>query len=255
MNKKSWYREVMMCNNYCVNCSFLLSLHDLSVGDQPLATAEGYIQDAMALLATITQPSLDILPKYQESITLLSQSERLLAAAHSLKSKLTQGLELSGGTLPSPSSKVGGGEEAKQFRGELDVSTEVLLEGPELVLKDPTSSVTGMALSGMLAAQVALQVGQLVTSTASTCTYDALFALSIIIVSQDLDQVELQPTKKKKLINTATVPEPSGKEFILRTVVPRPAPYSTPTPQRMFAVLTREQFRLAGAFSVDTNLV
>ena len=43
-------------------------------------------------------------------------------------------------------------------RGELDVSTEVLLEGPELVLKDPTSSLTGRALSGMLAAQLALQV-------------------------------------------------------------------------------------------------
>ena len=48
-----------------------------------------------------------------------------------------------------------------RVRGELDVSTEVLLEGPELVLKDPTSSLTGRALSGMLAAQVALQVSVL----------------------------------------------------------------------------------------------
>ena len=72
---------------------------------------------------------------------------------------------------------------------------------------------------------------------------------------KDLDQLELQPTEKKRTINTSAVPEASGKEFILRTVVPRPAPYSVPTPQRMFAVLTREQFRLAGAFSVDTNLV
>ncbi len=52
--------------------------------------------------------------------------------------------------------KQGGG--AARVRGELDVSTEVLLEGPELMLKDPTSSLTGRALSGMLAAQVALQV-------------------------------------------------------------------------------------------------
>ena len=143
-----------------VLASLSLSLSLSFSGDQPLATAEGYIQDATALLATITQPSLDILPKYQESITLLSQSERLLAAAHSLKSKLNQGLELSGGKVPSSpsSSKPGEGERTKQARGELDVSTEVLLEGPELVLRDPTSSVTGMALSGMLAAQVALQV-------------------------------------------------------------------------------------------------
>lgn len=125
-------------------------------GDQPLATVESYIQDATALLATITQPSLDILPKYQESITLLSQAERLIAAAHSLKSKLTQGLELSGGEMPATDAGVGG--RVPHVRGELDVSTELLLEGPELVLNDPTSSLTGMALSGMLVAQVALQV-------------------------------------------------------------------------------------------------
>lgn len=65
-------------------------------GEQPLATVESYIQDATALLSTITQPSLDILPKYQEAITLLSQAENLLAAAHSLKTKLIQGLEISG---------------------------------------------------------------------------------------------------------------------------------------------------------------
>ena len=71
-------------------------------------------------------------------------------------------------------------------------------------------------------------------------------------MSQDL---EIQPSAKRRTINAASVPDASGREFILRTVVPRPAPYSVPTPQRMFAVLTREQFRLAGAFSADTNLV
>ena len=125
-------------------------------GEQPLAAVESHLQDAASLLATITQPSLDILPKYQESITLLSQAERLLAAAHSLRSKLTQGLELSG----EKESVAGHGEARKtrQAKGELDVSTELLLEGPELVLKDPTNSLTGRALNGMLAAQVALQV-------------------------------------------------------------------------------------------------
>lgn len=128
------------------------------VGEQPLAAAESYIEDAAALLATITQPSLDILPKYQESVTLLSQAERLLAAAHSLKSKLSHGLELSGGEPPASAAATGEGVKVSEVRGELDVSTEVLLEGPELILKDPTSSVTGMALSGMLASQVATQV-------------------------------------------------------------------------------------------------
>ncbi|RXM33970.1 Rab3 GTPase-activating protein catalytic subunit [Acipenser ruthenus] len=48
-------------------------------------------------------------------------------------------------------------------------------------------------------------------------------------------------------------PPPAGREIILRTVVPRPAPYSKPLPQRMFCVLMKEDFRLAGAFSSDTS--
>ena len=48
-------------------------------------------------------------------------------------------------------------------------------------------------------------------------------------------------------------PSPAGREFILRTSVPRPAPYSQPTPQRMYCVLVNEEFRIAGAFSQDTT--
>lgn len=48
-------------------------------------------------------------------------------------------------------------------------------------------------------------------------------------------------------------PPPAGREVILRASVPRPAPYSKALPQRMYSVLTREDFRLAGAFSADTT--
>lgn len=48
-------------------------------------------------------------------------------------------------------------------------------------------------------------------------------------------------------------PPPTGREVILRAAVPRPAPYSKALPQRMYSVLTREDFRLAGAFSADTT--
>ncbi|KAG8125107.1 hypothetical protein E2320_020661 [Naja naja] len=48
-------------------------------------------------------------------------------------------------------------------------------------------------------------------------------------------------------------PPPAGREVILRTTVPRPAPYSKPLPQRMYSVLTKDDFRLAGAFSSDTT--
>uniref|UniRef100_A0A7N6B893 Rab3 GTPase-activating protein catalytic subunit n=1 Tax=Anabas testudineus TaxID=64144 RepID=A0A7N6B893_ANATE len=48
-------------------------------------------------------------------------------------------------------------------------------------------------------------------------------------------------------------PSPAGREILLRARVPRPAPYSKPLPQRLFCVLMREEFRLAGAFSSDTS--
>uniref|UniRef100_A0A7N8YFX7 Rab3 GTPase-activating protein catalytic subunit n=1 Tax=Mastacembelus armatus TaxID=205130 RepID=A0A7N8YFX7_9TELE len=48
-------------------------------------------------------------------------------------------------------------------------------------------------------------------------------------------------------------PPPAGREILLRTCVPRPAPYSKALPQRLFCVLMREEFRLAGAFSSDTS--
>ena len=48
-------------------------------------------------------------------------------------------------------------------------------------------------------------------------------------------------------------PPPAGKEYILRTSVPRPAPWSRPTPQRMYSIIMKNEFRLMGAFSVDTT--
>lgn len=43
-------------------------------------------------------------------------------------------------------------------RGELEVSAEVILTGSELVLTNPTSSVTGRALMGLLTVQSAAGV-------------------------------------------------------------------------------------------------
>lgn len=51
----------------------------------------------------------------------------------------------------------------------------------------------------------------------------------------------------------ADFPSPTGREIILRTCVPRPAPYSKALPQRLFCVMLAEEFRLAGAFSSDTS--
>uniref|UniRef100_A0A8C6NZJ0 Rab3 GTPase-activating protein catalytic subunit n=1 Tax=Nothobranchius furzeri TaxID=105023 RepID=A0A8C6NZJ0_NOTFU len=66
---------------------------------------------------------------------------------------------------------------------------------------------------------------------------------------------DLEPERKKagESGKTSDFPSPAGREIILRTYVPRPAPYSKALPQRLFCVLMKEEFRLAGAFSSDTS--
>ena len=128
------------------------TLHGTSTitGQNRLSPAESHLQDALLLLATIQHPSLDSLPKYQEAISLLSQIEHIQAAGFSLRMKLKQGLE-----LMAMEEKMEGG---RGREGELEASVEVLLQEPELVLQDPTSSLTGLALQGLLTAQVASRV-------------------------------------------------------------------------------------------------
>ncbi|XP_012275446.1 rab3 GTPase-activating protein catalytic subunit [Orussus abietinus] len=50
-------------------------------------------------------------------------------------------------------------------------------------------------------------------------------------------------------------PEPTCKEYILRTSIPRPTPVSTRQAQRMYAYITRDCIRLAGSFSEDTVFI
>ncbi|XP_039613247.1 rab3 GTPase-activating protein catalytic subunit isoform X1 [Polypterus senegalus] len=59
--------------------------------------------------------------------------------------------------------------------------------------------------------------------------------------------------RKPNLASNSEFPSPAGREVILRAVVSRPAPYSRPLPQRMFCVLMKDDFRLAGAFAADTS--
>jgi hypothetical protein len=46
--------------------------------------------------------------------------------------------------------------------------------------------------------------------------------------------------------------KPFKREYIMRSSVARPAPYSRQSPQRMYCLLERKEFRLAGAFTEDT---
>ncbi len=50
-------------------------------------------------------------------------------------------------------------------------------------------------------------------------------------------------------------PAPESKEFILKTFANRPFNYSAPCPQRMYAKVGENTFRVAAAFSVDKQFL
>nr|XP_057938705.1 rab3 GTPase-activating protein catalytic subunit [Doryrhamphus excisus] len=83
-----------------------------------------------------------------------------------------------------------------------------------------------------------------------------LFAVAQETALLDKD-TGLESEEERKLIEGGSkshdFPFPAGREILLRTCVPRPAPYSKALPQRLFCVLTVEEFRLVGAFSSDTS--
>ncbi|XP_074856938.1 rab3 GTPase-activating protein catalytic subunit isoform X2 [Carettochelys insculpta] len=72
-------------------------------------------------------------------------------------------------------------------------------------------------------------------------------------LDEELKRSGSSDERKLNLGAVTDFPSPAGRELILRITVPRPAPYSKPLPQRMYSVITKEDFRLAGAFSADTT--
>jgi len=54
---------------------------------------------------------------------------------------------------------------------------------------------------------------------------------------------------------TDTFPPPISREFLLKTVVGRPYPYSQPSPQQFYCCIKDSEFRVAGAFSVDNQFL
>ena len=97
-----------------------------------------------------------MLAPLQECIGLLSQAEHLLASAQSLKSKLYHGI-----LLARRQEDKGGAAVTDESR-EVCICTEMMLEGPELVIRDPMNSVVGVAMKGLLESQGTYQVCDLV---------------------------------------------------------------------------------------------
>lgn len=74
-----------------------------------------------------------------------------------------------------------------------------------------------------------------------------------MILDEDDSEIKMEDDDENKQNSSVpNFPRPSAREYILRTFVPRPAPYSKQLPQRMFCSIEEDEFRIAGAFTSDS---
>ncbi|KAK7826688.1 hypothetical protein U0070_007850 [Myodes glareolus] len=152
--------------------------------------------------------------KLEEIILQITNVEAIIARARSLKAKF--------GTEKC---------EQEEEKEDLERFVSCLLEHPEV-------SVTGAGQG---------HAGRIIHKL----FVNAQRAAAVALPEEELKRSGYPEERRQNSVSD--FPPPVGRELILRATVPRPAPYSNSLPQRMYSVLTKEDFRLAGAFSSDTS--
>nr|XP_048299724.1 rab3 GTPase-activating protein catalytic subunit isoform X3 [Myodes glareolus] len=159
--------------------------------------------------------------KLEEIILQITNVEAIIARARSLKAKF--------GTEKC---------EQEEEKEDLERFVSCLLEHPEV-------SVTGAGQghAGRIIHKLFVNAQRLTESSDE--------AAAVALPEEELKRSGYPEERRQNSVSD--FPPPVGRELILRATVPRPAPYSNSLPQRMYSVLTKEDFRLAGAFSSDTS--
>ncbi|XP_022241871.1 rab3 GTPase-activating protein catalytic subunit-like isoform X2 [Limulus polyphemus] len=178
--------------------------------------------------------------KYEEILKLICQAEANVACAQSLMSKFCQ---------TESKMKSGSGESGLPQQAEKKKSTKLKQLGTSdetdddgvwefvlNILEQPEVDVPGAGKG---------KLGKLLRR---------LFAEAQMSTHLEGDEkLEFSGGKHHHYPMIPEFPPPVGREFILRTKTPRPASYSNHSPQRMYCVLSPNEFRLGGAFSEDTT--
>ncbi|XP_077873431.1 rab3 GTPase-activating protein catalytic subunit isoform X4 [Ictidomys tridecemlineatus] len=159
--------------------------------------------------------------KLEEIIHQITNVEAIIARARSLKAKF--------GTEKC---------EQEEEKEDLERFVSCLLEQPEVLVTGAGRGHAGRIIHKLFV-------------TAQRLTESSDEAAAMAPPEEELKRVGCPEERRHNPVSD--FPAPAGRELILRTTVPRPAPYSKALPQRMYSVLTKEDFRLAGAFSSDTS--
>uniref|UniRef100_A0A5F9CZX9 Rab3 GTPase-activating protein catalytic subunit n=1 Tax=Oryctolagus cuniculus TaxID=9986 RepID=A0A5F9CZX9_RABIT len=152
--------------------------------------------------------------KLEEIIHQITNVEAIIARARSLKAKF--------GTEKC---------EQEEEKEDLERFVNCLLEQPEVLVSGAGRGHAGRIIHKLFV--------------------NAQRAAAMAPPEEELKRMGIPEERRQNSVSD--FPPPAGRELILRATVPRPAPYSKALPQRMYSVLTKEDFRLAGAFSSDTS--
>nr|XP_042711518.1 rab3 GTPase-activating protein catalytic subunit isoform X3 [Chrysemys picta bellii] len=161
--------------------------------------------------------------KLEEIIAQIMSAEAIIARARSLKAKF--GIEKC---------------DQEEEKEDLERFVNCLLEQPEVSVIG-----AGRGPAGSIIHKLFVNAQRMTESSDEVATMTSL--------DEELKRSGSSDERRLNLGAVADFPPPAGRELILRITVPRPAPYSKPLPQRMYSVITKEDFRLAGAFSADTT--
>ncbi|CAM5088645.1 unnamed protein product [Natator depressus] len=161
--------------------------------------------------------------KLEEIIAQIMSAEAIIARARSLKAKF--GIEKC---------------DQEEEKEDLERFVNCLLEQPEVSVIG-----AGRGPAGSIIHKLFVNSQRMTESSDEVATMTSL--------DDELKRSGSSDERRLNLGAVADFPPPAGRELILRITVPRPAPYSKPLPQRMYSVITKEDFRLAGAFSADTT--
>ncbi|XP_076435585.1 rab3 GTPase-activating protein catalytic subunit-like [Babylonia areolata] len=172
-----------------------------------------------AVKVTRGAPHPPDMKRYEDVVRMIELAETVSSRAQSLKTKFTKDLLEKG-----------------KAEEELHKFVSSLLQHPEVEVRGGAYGPAGNAIHRL---------------------FSAAQKAALMIMEED----EASPQSERDAMNeqmrpASTIhdfPSPSAREYILRALIPRPAPYSRVLPQRMYCVVVDGDYRLAGAFCSDTT--
>lgn len=201
----------------------VLKLAEMEDPDVPVQKT--FTDQVLAKAAKVTRlPHLPDAKRYEDVIRMIELAETVSSRAQSLKTKFTRDLLEKG-----------------KAEEELHHFVASLLQQPEVMVRGGPCGPAGSAIHKLFVASQ--KAAHMILEDEDKCNADATGTTDLATAMDHLRPSSTVPD----------FPNPSAREYILRAMVPRPAPYSRVLPQRMYCVLVDGDYRLAGAFCSDTT--